>query len=124
MLIIKKRGKWILIALSIILITLLGYGLEYLWQNNNRFLMTVQTVSDTPNPDHMPQEKTAEGKININTATVEELDTLPGIGASYAERIVRYREEHGDFYAPEELMNVEGIGQKKFEQLKELIIVE
>lgn len=116
-----------MIALTVILITLLGYGLEYAWEQNNRFLMTVQTVSDTPAPEavtEIPLEKTGQEKININTATVEELDTLPGIGAAYAKRIVRYREEHGSFYTPEDLMNVEGIGEKKFERLKGFIIAE
>ncbi len=63
-----------------------------------------------------------EARVNINTATAEELDArLPGIGPVLARRIVEYREKHGPFKSPEDLQNVSGIGPKRFEQLKELI---
>ncbi|MFD2618246.1 helix-hairpin-helix domain-containing protein [Terrilactibacillus laevilacticus] len=62
--------------------------------------------------------------ININTATVDELQNLNGIGPSKAEAIISYREEHGPFKAPEELTNVTGIGEKSFEKLKADICVE
>lgn len=57
--------------------------------------------------------------ININTATKEELMQLNSIGAVKAESIIQYREEHGSFSTIEDLMNVSGIGQKTFENLKE-----
>ena len=60
---------------------------------------------------------------NINLATKIELMTLPGIGETYADRIIRYREENGPFQSIEEIMKVEGIGEKKFEQLKYYITV-
>jgi len=53
-----------------------------------------------------------DGRININTATVEELSQLSGIGGAYAERIVVYREAHGGFKNLNELKNVKGIGPK------------
>lgn len=53
----------------------------------------------------------ARGQININTASAEELDTLPGIGAVKAGAIVNWREEHGPFRYPEELILVPGIGE-------------
>lgn len=59
--------------------------------------------------------------ININTATEAELMELPGIGPSKAAAILAYRDEAGKFKNPEELMEVTGIGDKTFEQLKELI---
>ena len=62
-------------------------------------------------------------KININTATVEELVQLNGVGPKYAERIIAYREKYGPFKTPEELMQVKGIGQKTFEKNREVIIV-
>ena len=63
-------------------------------------------------------------KININTATAEELVQLNGIGPKYAANIVEYRETWGSFKTPEDLMHVPGIGQTTFEKNKDLIIVE
>ena len=60
-------------------------------------------------------------KVNINTATKEELDTLPGIGESTANKIINYREENGKFKSIEEIKEVSGIGDSRFEQIKDLI---
>lgn len=68
--------------------------------------------------------KPPAGKININTATVAELDTLPGIGPAIAQRIVDYRAQNGAFKSSEELKKVRGIGDAMFEQVKELITVQ
>ena len=67
--------------------------------------------------------KKANSKVNINTAPQEELDSLPGIGPSTALKIINYRKEHGKFSKIEELKNVSGIGDSKFNQLKDLITV-
>jgi len=64
-----------------------------------------------------------DGKININTASVGELEALPGIGFAYASAIVEYREEKGNFSSIEEIKNVSGIGEKTFEKIKNLISV-
>ncbi|MCR5005519.1 MAG: helix-hairpin-helix domain-containing protein [Clostridiales bacterium] len=61
--------------------------------------------------------------VNINTASAEELTSLSGIGTAYAERILQYRAENGPFAAPEDLMNVKGIGEKTFEKIKDRICV-
>ena len=63
-------------------------------------------------------------KININTATAEELTKLKGIGPSHAANIVAFREKNGPFKSAEELVQVSGIGQKTFEANREIIIVE
>ena len=61
--------------------------------------------------------------VNINTATAAELDSLPGIGAKTAARIVEYRQKNGPFKKIEELMNVRGVGEKNFLKLKAQITV-
>jgi competence protein ComEA len=61
--------------------------------------------------------------ININTATAAELDVLPGIGPTIAQRIVDYREENGPFDAIEDIMKVSGVGPSTFDQIKDLITV-
>lgn len=60
-------------------------------------------------------------KVNINTASASELDELPGIGATYAKRIVDYREGHGGFKNIEEIKNVQGIGDATFSKIKDSI---
>ena len=89
-----------------------------------------QAVSDTAAPpiQAVPvAEITAiqieDKRVNLNTATLEELDELPGVGPSTAKNIIAYREAHGGFAAPEEIMNVKRIGEKTYMKLKELIKV-
>jgi len=59
--------------------------------------------------------------ININTASVEELDSLPGIGPTIAQRIIDYRDENGPFQTIEDILNVSGVGPSTFDQIKDLI---
>jgi competence protein ComEA len=61
--------------------------------------------------------------VNLNSATVSQLQMLPGIGAKTAERIVQYREKNGPFKKIEELMNIQGIGEKTFLRLKPQLTV-
>ncbi len=63
-------------------------------------------------------------KININTATGEELCKLKGVGEKIADRIVKYREENGPFKKSEDIQNVKGIGQKTWDANKDQICVE
>jgi len=62
-------------------------------------------------------------KVNLNTATSEQLQTLPGIGPAIAKAIIDYRGKAGKFAKPEELINVKGIGDKKFQKIKDRLIV-
>jgi competence protein ComEA len=64
-----------------------------------------------------------QAKVNINTATAEELSTLKGIGEKKAEAIIEYRENHGHFTTIEDIKNVKGVGDKTFEEIKDNIAV-
>jgi competence protein ComEA len=65
----------------------------------------------------------AAAVVNLNTASATELESLPGIGAKTAERIVEYRQKNGAFKKIEDLMNVKGIGEKSFLKLKARLTV-
>jgi len=62
-------------------------------------------------------------QINLNTASTTELESLPGVGPAMAARIVEYRERNGGFRRIEDLMNIQGIGEKRFLELKPQIVV-
>ncbi|NKQ34574.1 MAG: ComEA family DNA-binding protein [Chloroflexi bacterium] len=84
------------------------------------------TVVSQPNTSPLAASasgNTAVGLININTATIEELDSLPGVGPSTAQKIIEYRESNGSFAAIENIMDVTGIGEAKFEKIKDQITV-
>lgn len=80
---------------------------------NNVIIQTVSTEKNGGN-----------GKVNINTATQNELEDLPGIGPSIASRIIEYREQNGKFNKIEDLQNVKGIGDAKFNNIKEYVMVQ
>lgn len=63
-------------------------------------------------------KKMPTGKVNINSATAQQLSELPGVGAKLAQRIVEYRQKAGGFKTPQELMNVQGVGEKNFARLQ------
>jgi competence protein ComEA len=74
----------------------------------------------SPTPGASPARA---GRVNINTATAQELETLPGIGPALAQRIVDYRAAHGPFQTIEQIKDVPGIGDAIFEKIKDLIEV-
>lgn len=80
-----------------------------------------EELTETLQEDELSSESQ---KININTASASELETLSGIGPQKAQEIIRHREEEGHFKKIEELTNVSGIGDKTFEKLKDKIMVD
>lgn len=85
-----------------------------------------QEDSSSPGVSDPPEKKGADTGIliNLNTATLEELLTLPGIGETRAKDILSYRESHGEFQSIEEIQEVPGIGPGLFESMKELLTIE
>ena len=111
-----KKSQWALVAITICFIfaalfLFVGRGLPY------PAVISSRSESESTAP------LGTNGKLNINTATVDQLTLLPDIGSKLAQRIVDYREEHGAFSRIEELLLVEGIGEKRLDQLRDYITV-
>jgi competence protein ComEA len=81
-----------------------------------------QTPPQTP-PTAPAGQTTQPAPLNLNTATKADLEKLPGVGPAMAQRILDYRQKIGSFKKAEELMNVQGIGEKSFLKLKPLVTV-
>ena len=84
-------------------------------------LMAANATAQTPPVPTAPVAQKAT--INLNTATLDQLETLPGIGRKTAERILEQRQKSGGFKKIEELMNVKGIGEKSFLKIKPMVFV-
>lgn len=118
---LHKAERWICLLTLIFLVGVSGY---FVWQNQKRDVSFVQaehppesveaasTVAPPEAPGLLPGER-----ININTAPAEDLCRLPSIGEVRAADIVAYREQNGPFVAPEDIMNVSGIGEKTYDKL-------
>lgn len=90
---------------------------------SNKQSKTTEKSQNTTSISTNVTEKNQNTKVNINTATQTELETLPGIGPSIASKIVSYRKENGKFKSIEEIKKVSGIGESKYANIKELIKV-
>ena len=118
-----KSSHKLLIGLTLVFTAFIA-GL-FIGRNYNRQPVQIQplpavTAASVP-PLTVSTEPTEPSIININTATVEEFQLLPGIGPLLAQRIVAYREENGPFETNGELMNVSGIGEKTLEEIWDYI---
>lgn len=90
---------------------------------SNKQSKTTEKSQNTTSISTNTTGKNQNTKVNINTATQTELETLPGIGPSIASKIVSYRKENGKFKSVEEIKKVSGIGESKYANIKELIKV-
>ncbi|MBP3633121.1 MAG: helix-hairpin-helix domain-containing protein [Oscillospiraceae bacterium] len=114
-----------------VLLALCLLALGYLWGFNQASTDVTVTIMPSENErraavvrSQIPVEQGAlTNVIDLNTADQQALETLPGIGPALAERILAYRDEIGAFSAKEQLLNVEGIGQKRFEDIAPWITI-
>jgi competence protein ComEA len=81
-------------------------------------------IQGGPVHDNSSHSGSNPGRINLNSATLEELDSLPGIGPAIAQRIIEYREKVGGFKTVEEITQVSGIGQATFAKIQDMVTVE
>jgi comEA protein len=112
-----KSERNVVLFLSITF--LIGFGILQLQKEDEQGLIFVGVDEEVA--EIIDEQSDFTLKISINDSDRDDLVTLPGIGPSTAEKIVKYREEVGRFNSIEELMKVKGIGPKTFEKLKEFI---
>ncbi len=96
----------------------------FIGRSSSRAVVTTQKEPAVIVREIPAAEPAPTTQVNINRATAQELESLPGIGEVLAQRILRWREENGNFISTEQLMDVEGIGELKFEAIKDRICVE
>ncbi len=107
-------------------LSFIGGGLYFLSGHKDQLLNPVGlgVMTNLPTAEEVAGVQTISGPLNINTAAREELEALPGIGPVIAQRILDYRQTHGNFKNKEDLQNVKGIGPKTYADLKDKITVQ
>ena len=121
----KKAGIALLILTAVFISFAAGMLVGRSIDNNKTTIQklseqaSTETIAPVATISKLPQER-----ININTASVSLLDTLPGIGPVLAQRIIDYRTQHGPFSKASDISNVEGIGSEKLLAILDLITVE
>lgn len=91
--------------------------------DGQKVLIPEKSSADGSADDKLPAGITSDGKINLNLADEQTLQEIPGVGPATAEKILTYRENHGRFSKIEDIQNVDGIGAKTFEKIKDMITV-
>ncbi len=118
MLILKKRAKVIIAVAAFAAIAAAGFLIEKLEKDA---FVTETVARDDAVSYSSDAPSLSDGKININSAGVTELSVLSGIGEALSKRIIDYRDANGAFETTEEIMNVPGINQNKYEAIKDFI---
>ncbi|MCK4519089.1 MAG: helix-hairpin-helix domain-containing protein [Candidatus Omnitrophica bacterium] len=121
MLNLTKEEK--LITIFIILALILGMGVLHFKKSIKSPDVIVNQQNFRQGAGLIEEEVKKSKQVNINSADVDELSSLPGVGKVIAARIVAYRLERGDFIREEDIKKVKGIGRKKFEKMKEYILL-
>lgn len=114
------RGTWIFVF---IFAFALGLIIRDMSTSKLTVIKSTSAVAPAPTVEMLADEEAPAELININTASKAELMQLKGIGGKMAERIIDYRTEHGLFETVQDIMKVNGIGESKFEDLKDCICV-
>ena len=119
----EKRQTRVLIAIALVFCALLiGYNAFYVPDASLESFVETDQLSG--NGEYSMEAEESSEKIHLNTASLEDLDTLQGIGPALAQRIIDYREEYGGFSRVEDLKEVKGIGEVLFEQIRDSVTVE
>ena len=128
----EKLRKYLMPAICVVLA--LGGSLSYLKKpdlvidqfSNTSEISVTDNLSETqtkPQIQENTEQNNSDGKINLNTASSEELQLAPGIGPAKAEAIIKYRNEYGSFKSVDELLEISGIGEKTLAKIKDYFVV-
>lgn len=96
-------------------------NLAYILEDGEK--LYIPSVNDEDDIEYLISDNSKSTKVNINTAKIEELQNIPGVGPSIAQAIIDYRDENGKFEAIEDIKNVSGVGESKYKKMEEYIKV-
>ena len=114
----KKLSLFVVLLVSVSLVVSVGTGVSRAAQEKGKPAAAMASAQGST------EQQPALTPVNLNTATAEQLQKLPGIGPKIAEEIIKYREANGPFKSVEDLIAVKGIGSAKFSRIREKVTVE